>query len=89
MPNQNVLKSMFTLKCLCDDSIIAFTFSFRKDYNPYNFRPICEFSTRFIQYIKWILPKEFAIGSTVDSWTFFKEINSDMSFEDCQHDLLY
>ena len=25
---------------------------------------------------KWILPKELTIGSTVHSWTFFKEINS-------------
>ena len=42
--------------------------------------------------IRWILPKELAIGSIVYSCAFFKEINSDASFhvpEHCQCDLLY
>ena len=38
------------------------------------------------------MPEELAIGNTIYSCTFFKEINSDGSFhvpEDFQHDLLY
>ena len=36
-----------------------------------------------------ILPKEFSVGSTFYSCTFYKEINSDRSFCDYQHDLIY
>ena len=40
----------------------------------------------------WIFAKELAVGSTVFSWLFFKEINCDRLFripEDCKPDLLY
>ena len=33
------------------------------------------------QIIEWIFPKELAVGSSVSSYTFFKEINNDNSFQ--------
>ena len=82
---------VFVARELFISILVLLVFAYRVVSNC-NTNSLFTYMQRSLNKLGEILPKKLAVGSTVNSCTFFKEINSDGSFyvpKDYQHDLLY